>query len=262
MAFAIKDACNVTVYDRATGKPVFYTEDLNAFNLNLSSETVYAKAKGANKIAFDGALEGTLGFESEVIQFPQMAMILSSDMVKGEAKVGRRVLKEIDAEKKVLLNGVKPVTGSITVFSVEADGKTHIEELTCSPQTSGSDTTLTLTGTTATQGQKVSVYYLEAKPQTKKITVNGDAKGSNYFMHGYTTAKDEFGVNQIMTIKVNNCKPQRNIELALNADAPSTFNTTFDLLPDENGDYFELAFLGEEEAIPAFNGIEVKNTKR
>lgn len=261
MAFAIKDACNVTVYDRGTGKPVFYTEDLNAFNLSLSAETIYAKAKGANKIAFDGALEGSLAFESEVIQFPQLAMILSSDTVKGEARVGRRVVKEVDAQKKITLNGCVPVTGSVSVFTVESDGKTHIEELGAVPATVGSDTTVTLTGTSAVAGAKVAVYFLESKPQVKKITVNGEGKGANYFMHGYTTAKDEFGVNQIMTIKVNNCKPQRNIELALSADAPSTFNTTFDLLPDENGDYFELSFLGEEGYTPVFEGIEMVKEK-
>ena len=58
-----------------------------------------------------------------------------------------------------------------------------------------------------------------------------------------------------MAIRVNNCKPQRNIELALSADAPSTFNTTFDLLPDENGDYFELAFLGVDGVAPIKNVI-------
>lgn len=249
MAFAIKDACNVTVYNRATGKPVFYTEDLNAFNLSLSAETVYAKARGANKIAFDGALEGSLTFESEVVQFPQLAMILSSDIVKGNVKVGKRVSAEIDAQKKVTLSGVIPVTGSISVFTVEDDGKTHIEELGCVPATSGADTSLTLSGTGAIAGAKVVVYYLETKPQTKSITVKGESQGANYYMYGYTTAKDEFGVNQIMTVKVNNCKPQRNIELSLSADAPSTFNTTFDVLPDENGEYFELGFLGVDEPI-------------
>ena len=255
MAFAIKDACDVTVYDRGTGKPVFHTSDLNAFNLNLSSEVIYAKSKGANKIAFDGALEGTLGFESEVIQFPQLAMILSSEVVEGEAKVGKRVLKEIDSAKKVILTGITPVAGSISVFAVEEDGKTHIEELGATPSTSGSDTTITLSGTNTTAGTKVVVYYLEAKPKSKKITVNSESKSNNYYMLGYTTMKDEFGINQIMAIKVNNCKPQRNIELALSADAPSTFNTTFDLLPDENGDYFELAFLGVDGVAPIKNVI-------
>lgn len=262
MAFAIKDACNVTVYERATGKPVFYTEDLNAFNLSLNSETVYAKSKGANKIAFDGALEGTLTFESEVIQFPQMAMILSSDIVDTEAKVGRRLIKEINAEKKVVLTGCTPVTGSISVFTVEPDGKTHVEELGATPSTASGDTTVTLTGVGAVAGAKVAVYFLEKKPKVKKITVSGEGKSSNYFMHGYTTAKDEFGVNQIMTIKVNNCKPQRSIELALNADAPSTFNTTFDLLPDENGEYFELSFLGEDGLNPTFEGVRMLNAKK
>ena len=260
MAFAIKDACDVTVYERGTGKPIFHTTDLNAFNLNLSAETIYAKAKGANKIAFDGALEGTLAFESEVIQFPQLAMILSSEVIEGEAKVGKRVIREIDAQKRVLLTGVTPVTGSISVFTVEDDGKTHIEELGAVPATVGSDTSITVSGTGAIAGNKVVVYYLESKPKSKKITVNSDSKGKNYFMHGFTTMKDEFGVNQIMAIKVNNCKPQRSIELSLSADAPSTFNTTFDLLPDENGDYFELSFLGED-GIAQINNVIVEDEK-
>lgn len=43
MSFAIKDAANVTFYNRATNEPIFYTPDLNSFNISFTGDTVFAK---------------------------------------------------------------------------------------------------------------------------------------------------------------------------------------------------------------------------
>lgn len=43
MSFAIKDAANITFYNRATNEPIFYTPDLNSFNISFTGDTVFAK---------------------------------------------------------------------------------------------------------------------------------------------------------------------------------------------------------------------------
>ncbi|MCC0713485.1 hypothetical protein IC217_21090, partial [Clostridioides sp. ES-W-0017-02] len=139
MRFAIKDASNIIVKNKTTGEPLFYTADLNAFNFKLDSESVYAKAKGANAIAFDGSVTCSLALEQEVIQMPQLAMLLASDMVEESAKVGKRKLLTSDSTKKVTLENVKPVTNSISVYSVEKDGISLVKKLQFTSTVTGSN---------------------------------------------------------------------------------------------------------------------------
>ena len=68
MAFALKDACNVLITSRSTNKPFLYADYLNSCSLSVSSEPVYARAKGVNKITFDGAKTGTFTMETEIFE--------------------------------------------------------------------------------------------------------------------------------------------------------------------------------------------------
>ncbi|EQG33523.1 hypothetical protein QIM_2956 [Clostridioides difficile DA00128] len=43
--FAVKDAGNVIVKNKVTGEVLFYSQDLNAFNFKMDSESVYEKLK-------------------------------------------------------------------------------------------------------------------------------------------------------------------------------------------------------------------------
>ena len=54
MAFALKDACDVLITSRTTNNPFLYADYLNSCSLSISSEPVFARAKGMNKITFDG----------------------------------------------------------------------------------------------------------------------------------------------------------------------------------------------------------------
>lgn len=246
MQYAIKDACAVTLYERATQTPVLYTDYLNGFNLSLSADSVYATARGTNKIAFDGAMEGTVTLEAEVIEFKYMALLLGSQVVTGDTQVAKRVVGQIDAQKKVTLKGISPVNGSISLFSVEKDLKSHVEELTFTATNETGNTVLNVSSSTAKPGTDVVVYYLENKVNVKTITVNNQAQSANYSLHGYTTMVNEFGQTEIFSIKIPNCKPQRSIELSLSADSVANFSTTFDVLADQKGDLVELTLLGEE----------------
>ncbi|MDS6345239.1 hypothetical protein REJ91_018660, partial [Clostridioides difficile] len=142
--FAVKDAGNVIVKDKVTGEVLFYSQDLNAFNFKLDSESVYAKAKGANTIAFDGAITASLTMEQEVIQMAQLAMLLSSDIDEKTAKVGKRKVLTSDSTKKVTLENIKPVANSISVYSIESDGISIIKKLQFTSSVTGANTEITI----------------------------------------------------------------------------------------------------------------------
>lgn len=210
------------------------------------------KAKGSNKIGFDGALEGKVEMESEVIGFDQLAVILSSTVVKETARVGRRKVLKVDASKKVILTGIVPVSGSISVFSLESDKQSHKEKLTITSSTVTSNTEITISGSTVVSGDEVAVYYLLDVPNTKKIVVKNESSAPNYTIYGDAYAKDENGVNQVLSLKLPNCKVERSIELSFTAENPSTFKTSCTILPDADGQYFELDFIGNTAGAANF----------
>ena len=71
MKFAIKDAANILMINAITKKPFLYSEDANTFELKISADSVYAKAKGAKSIAFAGEETAELKMEFDVIHIKQ-----------------------------------------------------------------------------------------------------------------------------------------------------------------------------------------------
>ncbi|CCL12308.1 TPA: hypothetical protein SHW33_002960 [Clostridioides difficile] len=250
MRFSIKDAANAIIVNAITKKPIFYTEDPNTFTFKLESESIYAKAKGANAIAFDGAITSSITIEQEVIQLPQLAMILASDVVEKTAKVGKRELLTSDGAKKVTLKGVKPLQGSLTVHSVEDDGISLIEELQFTSAISGENTEITISSSSFNAGDRVAVFYLTELPKAKTITVNNDSTAPNYTIYADVSVKTAESKLMVLHMTIPNCKAQRSIELGFTAENPSGFNSTLDVLPDSNGNYVEFAFIGKEDVTP------------
>ncbi|WP_027703024.1 hypothetical protein [Metaclostridioides mangenotii] len=263
MRFAIKDAANITLCTRSTKEPIFFSRDLNTFNVKLEGESVYAKAKGDNAIAFDGALTGTVTMEAEVVQFEQLAVILSSTVVQESARVGERKVLLADDAKKVTLEGIIPVKGSISVFSLEKDKITNVELLNFTTSTAGVNTEITITSPNFTAGENVAVFYLKEIPKAKKIVVKDQSTAPNYTIYGDAMAKNDEGEYLALALTIPNCKAQRSIEMGFTAENPSNFSTTLDILPDENGEFLTLAFIEDGvdpatfDAPKSINGVEV-----
>ena len=245
MNIAIKDACSCTFYDRNTGKPEMYSDYFNTFSLSVSQESVYAKAKGQNKIGFAGAKEVSIQMESEVIEPKYLAILLGSEMVEGvEAELTERRVITLGADKKIDITGA--VDGTVSVFGLERDMRTHTVEMEISPVTTNARGMKEVVVADGFEGQSVVVYFLTKKPNTKKITVGTKTKAKNFKINALTTLTNEFGEEDVMAINIFNARPQANLEIGLNADSPANFSATFDLLADEKNEMFELVIVDED----------------
>lgn len=245
--FAIKDAGNVLVKARSTGKPIFYTRTPNTFNFTLESETVYAKAKGSNAIAFDGAITATLTIEQEVVTFDQFTMILATDMTEGVQKITERYVGTLDGSKKVTIKNKTFVPNSVVVFALDADGVSNGKPLDASASQASANIEVTINEEDSKQGDKVAVFYMiELPATTKSITVKDVVNSQNYIVEADIAVKTAMGTNMVMYATFYNCKAQRAIELALDAENPTNFTTTMDVLPNEQGEYCTFAFVGDE----------------
>ena len=249
MAFALKDAANITVIDRADKKPFMYSDYLNSCSLNISSEAVYARAKGINKISFDGAKEGTFTMETEIFEFKYLALIIGGMVAKEDAEISKRFVGSVNGENKIVLPE-KAVEGSISVFRLDKDKKTHIEEVAVElVEENDGKTEITLPAEILAT-DVVAVYYLLNVPSATKIKVSDKVEGKSFQIDGITSIRNEFGEDELFQIRIFNAKPQTNAELTLSAENVSTFSATFDIMVDENNNMVELTKIEEGMEIP------------
>lgn len=249
MNFAVKDAANITFYDVKTGNPILYTENANSFEFKLNAETVYAKAKGNKAIAFDGEITCELKIEFEVIQLGHLSMMLASDVVeKSNHKNGQMRKLRLDNLKKCKLLKTTPVSGSVLVFKLASDGQEILEKYTITETTSGQDHEITVTTSSAKEGDIVGVFYQLQSTKIKTITMSTNGKSPNFRIEADVSARTHNGEMMVFHLTIKNAKAKRNAELTLSAENPSKFPIELDCFPDEFGEYAEIAFF-EEGAV-------------
>lgn len=250
MAYGLKDSCNTFVYDRSTGKPFLYADYLNEATISITGEAVFAKAKGINKISFEGAKTGTFKMATEIFEFKYLALVLGGKLSKGNADIAKRYVNKIDSEKKITLPD-RAKAGSISVFKLDKDNKTLLEEVAVMPAISevGGKTVLTWsTGSIPTSADILGVFYLKEVTNATKINISDAVNSQSFKIRGITAIRNEFGEDELFQFTIFNCKPQVNAEITLSAENVASFEATFDILLDENNDLVEMVMLTDEDA--------------
>lgn len=262
MAYALKDACNVFIYERSTGKPFLYADYLNSASLSVEGETVFAKAKGMNKIAFEGSKTGKFTMETEVFEFKYLALLLGGKMTKGTSDISKRHVAKLGADKSITIPG-KAIANSISVFKVERDNKTHKEEVTASfsQATAGSDTKLTWTSGVE-EGDIIAVYYLVKMNNATKINISDAVNNESFKIVGITSMKNEFSEESLFQFELHNTKTQVNAELTLSADTVSSFTANFDILLDESNQFIDFTLLDDNVTPALVREVENQVTKK
>ena len=112
MNYAIKDACDVYLLNRTTQKPVLFSDYANSTNLGFSSDSTFARAKGVNKIGFDGGKEGNFTINFEVFDLAWLSILLGAVESKEKIKELKREVLTVNDELKVELAEI-PEDGSL-----------------------------------------------------------------------------------------------------------------------------------------------------
>jgi hypothetical protein len=115
--YGMKDAANLVLRNKRTGKTEMYIDYANATTNEWKSDRVYATKKGVNAIAWDSARNGTLTLESELFDKKLFAMIAGADVEDGTADVFRRETFTVDATGKATLPS-KPDLESLSVYTL------------------------------------------------------------------------------------------------------------------------------------------------
>ena len=234
MQYAIKDACDVFLLERRTKKPVLFSDYANSTDLSFTSERVFARAKGVNKIPFDYNREGSFNIQFEVFDLAWISILLGATDERETIGVIERELLTVDENKKVTLAN-EPKVGSLAIFTVSRDNRTHLKE-----QELTEDYTITtkdVTFTKLNEGDRVVVYYmLDTKTPVRTFRVKADKFAENYVILGKTQVKNEFGEFEFMNLEITNCSPKSNMEITFSTDGVTNVSAEFDLFPDENNE--------------------------
>ena len=230
--YGIKDSANFTIKHKSganKGKVFLYADYATVSTNEWTSEQVYAKSKNVNAIRWDFGRASTLKTDMEIYDLKWIAMLFGTDFVKGNTNILKREVLTLDAEKKVTMAGTV-VTGSLSVYTLDDDGLTNLEELSATDGYTIADKTITVTNGKA--GDQIAVYYLEANADAKTLTINADKYPENFEIYADTEIKGTDDSIQFVQIHYLNVKPKSQFTLTLDASNVATISVEFDVLKD------------------------------
>jgi hypothetical protein len=248
MLKAIKEACEITLENTA-GKPTLFADYMSDTTVEFSMESTYATLKGVNVIRWDGQRTGTLSTSMSVYSPKWIALLFGTEFASSSVDIAKRVVIDVAAGgTTTTVLEASPISGSIFMYNLDTDGRTHGTEITADVATTPatgkyyyntSTKIFTLNATDFATAKKVVVYYLTASTLNNfKVTTTGFPSG--YKMH--MTAKMR-GTDQGDTyhqIYFPNIKPQSNVTLTMSDDNVGTIDITWDIMADTNGTMMQM----------------------
>jgi hypothetical protein len=238
MNYAIKDSVDFLI-ETLQGKPFLFTDYCNKAEFSFSADQVFATARGANKVSFDTNKSSTMTVEFEVFDLKWLAIALGAiEKNTGKNPIYKR--EKLTISSNAVTIAATPKEGSVSVFLVESDGKSHIEEITVDSVTG---TTIDVTTAAKADDTEVVVYYLMDSTKEKKFTVNANSYADFYRLRGSSMLTKESGESEFIQFYAPKARPQGSFSFAFNASEVATLSVTFDLLPDDNGDMVEYIYV-------------------
>ncbi len=238
--YGIKDCANLSLFDKATGAPVLYTDYANVSTNEWTAERVYANAKGTRSIAWDYDRQGTLAVEMEVFDLKWLALLAGTELKTGEASIAKREVVRVGASKTATLAGA-PVTGSVQVVAVGADELEHVGQPLEEVEATATGAQFMVTGSELTfasdavEGSAFAVYYLVTDSQVKSITISADKFPKSFRVVADALIRErETGVDEFVQIEYPNARPQSNFTVTMSATEPTNLSATFDLFPNKD----------------------------
>ena len=209
-----------------------YIDYVNSVAVELSSNRVYATGgdSGTRQVGFDDPIEGTIKLSTQIVPIEFVALACSPDGVEDGGEIGIREKITVKEEGKITLTKT-PVAGTIYVFK---DG----EDITATPAaTAATGTEVTVTGAKA--GEVYIAYYIVASAEAKSATFNNEKTPGCYIIYGDTVWKDTNDTITAEHFKAYKAMPQKSFSITYQGSGdPLTFEMTFDLMEDEDGNVY------------------------
>lgn len=237
--YGIKDAGDLTFTNLTTNEPELYIGYANSVQIDLTSDTVYAYAKGAKAVSWDKPLEGTMKISVDLMSFDLMGFIMGSKLSEKATEFYQREtfkLKSADEEITLGASASEIKEDTVCVYELGADKNSQGAALETAAYAEGK---VTMTG--GLEGVTYVVYYMTTKT-AKTFMVEAESTLSAFYKLNMITAGKAWadGGKVPMEIEFLKVSPQRALSLTFSAEEPSSFEVNLDILADGEGKLFEI----------------------
>lgn len=231
---ANRRVCDVDIKDYKTKQDYLLFDTANTTTQGITSDTVYAMARGQKRIGWDEPPEGTMTIEAQVYTFKLLAM-LSDGTIRTDAMYAKHERVKATEAGKLAVAGT-PYNNEVFAYANGDWGGTPI---------AGTFASGIFTATTADDIEVDKTYYVsyivKRTEGVKRIPIGTDFETKDYIITMSTLDKDENGTLIPFIMKAYKAHPNRNFELSqASAGDPATITMTFDLMEDADGNFFDM----------------------
>ena len=241
---ANRQVCDVDIRDLSTKAPFLDFDTANTTTAGISSEAVYAMAKGVRKIGFDNPIEGTMSIEAQVYPFKFFALMSDGEVESSAAYADTQtIVAETAGSLAISMTNGTIQTG--TVFVYPADSFGDEDSLIEGAFASGTFTATEAADIAVGTSYKVG-YIVSRESGVKRISFTNARQTKDYFITMKTVDKDELGILTPFIITAYKAKPQRNFDLSFSSEGdPATVTMNFDLMEDKDKNVIDMIEITE-----------------
>ena len=243
---ANRQVCDVDIRILKTMAPFLNFDTANTTTAGLSSDSVYAMAKGSRRIAFANPLEGTMTIEAQVYPFKFFSLLADGTIKNTAAYAVKETIACTEAGVLPLaVNDGEIAAGTVFVYAEGAFGDVAIE---------GTFADGKFTATNADDikvNSKYEVGFVVNRTKgVKRISFTNADLPQDYFITMKTLDKDEQGMLTPFLMTAYKATIQRSFELSFSSEGdPASVTLTFDLLEDANKNIFDMVEIEEELVV-------------
>lgn len=242
---ANRQVCDVDIRILKTMAPFLKFDTANTTTAGLSSESVYAMAKGSRRIAFANPLEGTMTIEAQVYPFKFFALLSDGVIESTAAYADSQIVTATDAGKITITVTNGTITpGTVFVYPEGSFG----DESAAIAGTFASGTFTPTDTSDIVKDSKYEVGYIVTRTSgVKKIAFNNKKLPRDYYITQKTVDRDEEGTLTPFVMTAYKASIQRNFELSFSSEGdPASVTLTFDLMEDKDGNVFDMVELTDD----------------
>lgn len=231
---ANRECAKVDIRVLKTMAPFLFFNTANTVGLDLSGDTVYATAMGANKIGFDNPWDGNFTIEAQIFPIEYLALLSDGTIEDTCVDSVKEEIVATTAGTLTIPDGVK--TNTLFVYKQGEWGGTPIK---------GSFSGTTFTATEESDIVLNDIYevgYLVTKETgVRKVSLNNKKAPQDYFVTMLTNDKDEDGTITVKKYTIYKAKPARQFSVSHSSDGdPMSVSIQFQALEDKDGNYVDI----------------------
>ena len=245
---ANRQVCDVDIRDLKTKTPFLNFDTANTTTAGITGDSVYARAKGVNRIPFANPIQGTMSIEAQVYPFKLFALFSDGTISTDAAQPVHTTVKCATAgELPLAVTGGTIATGTVFVFPKGSYGD---EDALIKGTFASNKFTATTASDIAVNSEYEVGFIVNRTTGVKRVSFNNDKIPRDYFITMSTLDKDEEGTLTPFLITAYKAYIQRSFELSFASDGdPATVTLNFDLMEDKDGNFLDMIEITEELAI-------------